>query len=226
MSPYKDKTQFNSIQNLAQNISEKTNNYITMSNIVDVVAIAGAMWSVSDNRLSTKIGRSIAAGSYLADWVDGPIARYLGTTSQVGDYLDHIGDKAKLGYALYQFNKQTIGNNKINLIVGAYNLANTCLTTYDRLVNVEPQIAVNKAKHARKAFFLGSLAIGAGVASTELSKSDRYNHLAKYADMIGVIATGVGIGVYGTPTIKDYYKLAHQGTKKPFIKNLLNKTND
>ncbi|MEO8862825.1 MAG: CDP-alcohol phosphatidyltransferase family protein, partial [Candidatus Saccharimonadales bacterium] len=85
-------------KNTWQKISDATGTVVTPANAIDMLGFAGAKYGI-DNLDSWK-GIGLACASFMADAIDGKVARATGTQSELGEALDAAGDKVKLAYAL------------------------------------------------------------------------------------------------------------------------------
>src|SRR5579875_1739416 len=113
-----------------QALAAKTHGVLTPANILDGAAFFGAAWA--GPRFDTWPGVLVAMASYGADAVDGTLARATGTASQVGELLDHVGDKPKVGLAIYYIWKMRLADRRLLAAVAAYNTVTASITVYDR----------------------------------------------------------------------------------------------
>jgi phosphatidylglycerophosphate synthase len=198
----------NTERNFWQNLSDTTNTIVTPSNMIDAAAFIGA--AIAAPNLDKTWGILLGTASYGADGIDGKIARYTGTTSKLGAKIDAVGDKIKLGWALYYTWKNNQVPKSVIVPVAAHNLANTVITLADQL-NEEPQIVVGRE---------GKASIRNEVIGTALcivgSKIEEYNKPAskalKAAGMI--LAIYFGVLKHGTNSTREYYRAFKGGKRK------------
>jgi phosphatidylglycerophosphate synthase len=72
----------------------------TVTGISMLTAVLAALWFSAGSRPAMIIGAVLCYFSFVLDCVDGQLARYTGRTSDLGAYLDAVGDRAK-EYVIY-----------------------------------------------------------------------------------------------------------------------------
>jgi hypothetical protein len=201
-------TQPNHFIQVAQTIAEKTNDIITAANVLDGAAIIGAAYAVP--KLDTPLGYIIGFSSYIADFADGPLARYTKTESWLGEYLDHIGDKPKMFYGLYHIAKNGWADKSSIAAVGSYSAITAGITIADYVINKERTIDVSE--NGRRAWFGISMGLGLDVLAHDVAKTQPNS--AKVIGLVGKAAIGTGIVKYGIPTVKGYLEAAKSGARR------------
>lgn len=181
--------------NNLQIVANATHGVATISNAIDAVA----MWQAIDgiNNLDTWRGIRKSAASFLADLIDGPIARVTGTSSIVGEAADAVGDKIKLIYALHKIEEMELAPKLLLDAVKLQNLTNVGITVIDQVSNHgNPQIHASWV--GKRAILAQQTGIGLHVIAARLEKdgSSRAEAVRKAGDTIGW--TGVGLGVIAT----------------------------
>jgi phosphatidylglycerophosphate synthase len=194
-----------------EGIAHRTHGVVTPANVLDVLAMAGVTWSAP--RLDRWSGIAVAAPSYLADVADGMIARRTNTSSRFGELVDHVGDKPKVFLGLRAIWRLQIADKPLLAAVGCYNLANAVLTSYDFVVNEEPQIAVTT--RAKRAMF--ATTTGVGVQAIGHKIAEKLPHLGRLVTGVGAILGYGGVLVFGVPTTVDYWNMARRGKRRPAV---------
>ena len=191
-----------------ERIARRTHGVVTPANVLDVLAMAGVAWSAP--RLDRWSGIAVAAPSYLADVADGMIARRTNTSSRFGELVDHVGDKPKVFLGLRAIWRLRIADKPLLAAVGCYNLANAALTSYDFVVNEEPQIAVTR--RAKRAMF--ATTAGVGVQAIGHKIAETFPRLGRLVTWVGAILGYGGVLVFGVPTTVDYWNMARRGKRR------------
>lgn len=194
-----------------ERIAHRTHGVVTPANVLDALAMAGVAWSAP--RLDRWSGIAVATPSYLADVADGMIARRTNTTSRLGELVDHVGDKPKVFLGLRAIWRLGIADKPLLAAVGCYNLANAALTSYDFLVNEEPQVAVTR--RAKRAMF--ATTTGVGVQAIGHKVAERLPRLGRLVIWAGGTLGYGGVLLFGVPTTVDYWHMARQGKRRPTL---------
>jgi phosphatidylglycerophosphate synthase len=196
-------------QTTLQRIASQTHGVVTPSNALDVVAMAGVAWAAP--RIDTWPGYVIGASSYFADVADGIIARRTGTTSMVGEIMDHVvGDKPKLFFGFYYVWRLELADRSLLAAVAGYNVANALVTGYDWLSNTEPQVQVTRG--GKRAMFSTAAGVGIHVLGSNLSRT--HPGAGRALKWFGRLFSWTGLVVYGIPTTREYWHAARQGPKR------------
>jgi phosphatidylglycerophosphate synthase len=188
-----------------QQIARQTRGLATPANFLDGFAFLGARWAAP--RLDTWPGLIVGAGSYVSDVVDGKIARATGTTSHIGDLIDHVGDKPKVGYALYYIWKKRLAERPLVAAVAAYNAVTASVTIYDRLTNSVARIEVTR--DGKRAMFTSATGVGLQTIATKMRESRPMT--AQAMTWFGRSLGFGGLLVFGLPTIRQYWRIATVG---------------
>lgn len=178
-----------------QRISEATNHVVTPANAIDAVAFAGAMYGL--NELDSWKGIMTTCASFMADFVDGKVARATGTQSALGEAVDVTGDKIKLAFGLYKIWKLGLAPKPLILTIAAQNGINVALTAVDRSVNKQDPL-IHPSQFGKKAIFMQQWALGLHVIGSEVSKqNEKRGRMMKLAgNVLG--AAGVVVGAAAT----------------------------
>lgn len=193
---------------ILQEIADSTYGVVTPANALDAAAFLGAAWAAP--RLATWPGIAAAVASYGADIADGKLARATGTTSRVGDLIDHIGDKPKVAFALYHIWTQRLADRRLVAAVAAYNAATASLTVYDRLANGTSHVEVTSA--GKRAMFATVTGIGCQAIATKLSETHPAAGRALRRGAGALVCAG--LAAYGLPAIRQYWRAA-TGARTP-----------
>lgn len=192
-----------------QRIARQTHGVVTLSNALDLAAMAGVAWAAP--RIDTWTGYVVGASSYFADVADGIIARRTGTTSMVGEIMDHVvGDKPKLFYGFFHIWRLGLADRSLLAAVAGYNVANALVTGYDWASNTEPQVQVTTA--GKRAMFSTAVGVGVQVLGTNLSRT--HPGAGRTLRGLGRLLSWTGLVVYGIPTTRQYWQAARQGPKR------------
>ncbi len=191
-------------QNVWQKISDATNTVVTPANAIDLLGFAGAKYGI-DNLDSWK-GIAVASASFLADVVDGKVARATGTQSELGEALDAAGDKVKLAYALVKIWQMDLAPKPLLVGVAAQNGLNAGLTIADRIVNKEDP-ALHPSWYGKRAMFLQQAGVGLHVVGSQMEKDEmRFSRGIKIA---GTVLGAAGIAL-GTVASVDYARTLYR----------------
>ncbi|MDA8291806.1 MAG: CDP-alcohol phosphatidyltransferase family protein [Actinomycetota bacterium] len=191
-----------------ERLAQRTHGVVTPANALDVLAMVGVVWSAP--RLDRWSGIAVGAPSYLADMADGMIARRTNTSSRVGELVDHVGDKPKVFLGLREIWRLGVADKPLLAAVGCYNLANAALTSWDFVVNEEPQIAVTRrAKHA-----MFATATGVGVQAIGHKIGETHPRVGRMVTSAGGTLGYGGVLLFGVPTTVDYWNMARRGTRR------------
>jgi phosphatidylglycerophosphate synthase len=185
-----------------QRIAQNTNGFVTPANVLDAGAFFGAKWS--GPRLDTWPGIVVGIVSYVSDIGDGKIARATGTSSHIGDLIDHIGDKPKIGYALYHIWTKRLADRPLVAAVAAYNAVTASITVYDRLSSGSLRVEVRTS--GKRAMFTTATGVGIQTIGTKVDESrDRVGRLLR---LCGALLGYSGLLIFGLPTIRQYWQMA------------------
>jgi phosphatidylglycerophosphate synthase len=185
-----------------QRVARATHGLLTPANLLDALAFVGAKWS--GPRLDTWPGLMAGMASYVADMADGKIARATGTASHVGELVDHVGDKPKIGYALYWIWKKELADRRLIAAVATYNAVTASITVYDRVSSGTPQVAVGRS--GKRAMFATATGIGLQTIATKVSQ--QHAGSGRLLRSGGAALAWSGLLVYGLPTIRGYWRMA------------------
>lgn len=189
--------------NIFQKVAVATHDIVTPANLIDAVAFGVAMRYMP--QLDTTKGIGMVAGSFLADVVDGTVARATGTASALGAQVDAGGDKVKIAFGLYNIYKLDLASPGLLAVVGLYNASNAGAVIYDKKFNENPGIEVSK--NGKYSVFASCMGVGLQVIGSHLEKNDQPK-LGQIAKVAGAgIAVG-GIAKWGLPATKDYWAKA------------------
>lgn len=195
-----------------ERVAQRTHGVVTPANVLDALAMAGVAWSAP--RLDRWSGIAVAVPSYLADIADGAIARRTNTSSRFGELVDHIGDKPKVFLGLRAIWRLGIADKPLLVAVGCYNLANAALSSYDFVVNEEPQITVTRrAKHA-----MFATTTGVGVQAIGHKIAETFPRLGRLVIWTAAILGYGGVVVFGAPTTIDYWNMARRGKRRSALR--------
>ncbi len=189
--------------NIFQKIASATHDIVTPANLIDAVAFGVAMKYMS--KLDTTKGVGMVAGSFLADVVDGTVARATGTASAFGAKVDAGGDKIKIASGLYHIHRLDLASPALLATVGLYNASNAGAVIYDKKFNQNPGMEVSK--DGKYSVFASCMGIGLQVIGSHLETHDKPK-LGQFAKTAGAgIAVG-GIAKWGLPATKGYWAKA------------------
>lgn len=178
-----------------QDLSESTGTIVTPANILDSFAMYLAYKSAP--KMDTWPGIIGTGASVLADYVNGPIARYTGTDSKLGEAVDAVGDKIKLAYAIKYIWELDLAPKPLLTAVAIQNGLNTGITLAERAIgNGEPQIHSSWA--GKRAIFAQQAGIGLYVIATKLEQEDNGRAVQVKKIAAGISAVGMGLGVVST----------------------------
>jgi phosphatidylglycerophosphate synthase len=189
-----------------QALAAKTRGVVTPANILDGAAFLGAVWA--GPRFDTWPGVLVAVASYGADAVDGALARATGTASRVGDLVDHVGDKPRVGLALYHIWKRRLADRRLLAAVAAYNALTALITVYDRLSNGSPRVEVTR--EGKRA--MCSTVAGIGLQTVAAQVGRTRPRAGRTIRQVGAVMVCTGLVRYGVPTIRQYWRLATGGS--------------
>lgn len=190
-----------------QKLSEATHGIGTPANALDTVAFAGGIYGI--NHLDSWKGIAIACSSFMADFVDGKIARATGTQSELGEAIDAGGDKVKLAYALYKMWQLELAPRPLLVAVAVQNGLNVGLTAIDRSANDKP--VIHPSQFGKKAIFMEQWGLGLHVIGSELAKTNEKR--GKAVKTAGTVLTLAGVAV-GVAATTGYTKLLLSSRKK------------
>jgi phosphatidylglycerophosphate synthase len=186
-----------------QRVARATHGLLTPANLLDALAFVGAKWS--GPRLDTWPGLMAGMASYVTDMADGKIARATRTSSHVGELVDHVGDKPKIGYALYWIWKKELADSRLIAAVATYNAVTASITIYDRLSRGTSQVVVGRS--GKRAMFATATGIGLQTIATKVSQ--QHAGPGRVLRRGGAALAWSGLVVYGLPTIRGYWRMAH-----------------
>lgn len=188
--------------------AQRTHGVVTPANVLDVLAMGGVAWSAS--RLDRWSGIAVAAASYLADVADGVIARRTNTSSRIGELVDHVGDKPKVLWGVREIWRLGLADKPLLAAVACYNVANAALTSFDVIVNEEPQIQVTR--RAKRAMFATTTGVGVQVIGHKVAET--YPRVGRLVRWAGAALGYGGVLFLGVPTTHDYWTMARQGKRR------------
>lgn len=191
-----------------QRLAATTGGFVTLANLLDVVALVGAWWA--GPRLGSWKGYAVGAPSYFADLADGIIARRTGTVTRVGEIMDHVGDKPKIFWGAWHIWRLRLADRPLIATVAVYNVANAVLTGYDLLRNDEP--AVFPDRRAKWAMMTTATGMGVQVAATNAERTNP--RLARALHACGAISSYGGAAFFGIPTTVGYWQTARNGPRR------------
>ena len=192
-----------------QVLASRTHDIVTPSNALDAVSIPLAAYAAP--RFDTWGGIGLGLAAYSVDFIDGWLARRLGVASELGSKVDTVGDKIRVGIAVYNIWKNDQAPKSLLGAVAVQNLANAAMTVADRALNDQPEITVTD--EARRAMFMQVGGIGLNVIGTKVAEN---NPLTGRALKISGTAIGFsGLLKYGLPTTRTYFNNFLRGIKKP-----------
>lgn len=189
------------MKKLVQKVNRKTRGVINPSNCADAASIPLAAWG--SNRLDTWGGIAAAGVAFTVDWWDGPLARQLGTASPLGEKVDAVSDKIRLGYTLVKLIENDVRHREpmvprlLLAGVGVQNLLNTGITIAERSVNKDnPQIHSSWA--GKRAIFAQQWGIATHIIAAKL-ESDGHSSAKSLRKAGNVLGTaGIGLGAIAT----------------------------
>lgn len=188
--------------NVWQKVANATNDVVTPANAIDVVAMGMAFHGAP--RLNTWGGIVESGAAYMADVVDGRVARATGTTSDLGAKIDPIGDKIKIAYGLWHIWRGNLASRGLMTAVAAQNAANTAITVYDQVKNDEPQLKVSD--DGKKAMFTQAWGIGLQVIGNKVGET--HKPAGKALKAAGAIIGWAGFAYFGIPSTVQYLRKA------------------
>jgi phosphatidylglycerophosphate synthase len=194
--------------NAWQRVAAATHDIVTPANAIDVAAFGLAIHAAP--RLDTGSGVVKGAIAFMADFVDGKVARATGTASELGAKIDPVGDKIKLGYSMYHIWQKRLASRGLIAAVALQNAGNTAITLCDQAVNDEPQVAVTS--DGKKAMFTQAWGIGLQVIGTRVERS--HEKSGRAIKVAGAVLGWGGLAVFGIKSTVDYYNTARGGNRK------------
>lgn len=196
--------------NIFQKVQKATGGLVTPANVlVDAPAFCGAMYGINIKGLDSWTGIIITAGSFLADMVDGPVARLTKTESPLGETVDAAGDKIKLAAALYRIWELDLAPKPLIVAIAAQNGINVALTTADRAINRKP--VIHPSYFGKRAILLEQLGLGLHVIGSEVAKkNERRGAIIK---KVGTLTSVAGLGL-GSAATAGYTKSLFSARKK------------
>jgi len=189
-------------QTFVQRLAQRSNGLVTPANVLDGAAFVGAGWSAP--RLDTWSGLVVGVASYASDILDGKIARATGTTSYLGDLIDHVGDKPKIAYALYHIWRKGLADRPLVAAVAAYNGATASIAVYDRLANGASRVEVTK--DGKRAMFTSASGVGMQTIAARLDPTRP--QAARVLRLSGAVLGYAGLLIFGVPTLRQYWHMA------------------
>jgi hypothetical protein len=198
----------NMVQRAAQWIHDGSYGMVTASNVIDVAAGVGLYTYAPD--MDTAVGYGMTFACLMADFVDGSFARYLKTTSWLGEYLDHVGDKPKAFYSLYHAHKLGLTNPPLVAAVAGYNMVTMTTSIVDAAINRGRTVSVDET--ARKAN-LGSL-LGTGIYAGGVIVAKERPLLGSAIRTTGAALTAGSLAVWGVPNAARLVRGVAQGERR------------
>lgn len=194
--------------NVFQRVYDATNTVVTIPNALDVLAFPGAIYGIRN--IETARGASAVLLSYGIDAIDGKIARKLGTASPLGEKIDAVGDKVKLGYGIYRLWKHDQADKPLLATVAIQNTINSVITIADRALNTEP--VLHSSQIGKKSFMLQEIGVGLNIAGRVITKNG--NEQAGEKLRIAGNIVGFGAVALGTIATRGYLRTLRQSQKK------------
>jgi phosphatidylglycerophosphate synthase len=154
-------------KNVFQRISDATNTIVTPANVLDAAAFAVAVDGI--RRHDTWSGIAKSGAGYIADMLDGKIARATGTQSPLGEAIDAGGDKLKLAFALTSLWRSERVPRPLLAAVAVQNAANAAIALYDRQINDPP--LMHSSNEGKQTFAMQEFGIGLHVIGAKLEES-------------------------------------------------------
>lgn len=177
-----------------QKLAGATNDIVTPANMIDAVAFGVGVYGIRN--LDSWKGIGFACSGFMADFVDGKVARATGTQSELGEAIDAGGDKVKLAYALYKLWELDLAPKPLLIAVGLQNGINVALTAVDRSANKPP--VLHPSGLGKKAIFIEQWGLGLHVIGTEVAKKNEKRGKALRTAGTVLTTAGVVIGAAAT----------------------------
>lgn len=184
-----------------QKVADATNDVVTPANAIDVAAMGMAIHAAP--RLNTWGGIIEGAAAYMADVVDGRVARATGTTSDLGAKIDPIGDKIKVAYGVWHIWRSNLASRSLLAVVAAQNVANAAITVYDQTKNADH---LKVSDDGKKAMFTQAWGIGLQVIGNKVREV--HEPTGKALKAAGAIIGWSGFAFYGVPSTMQYFRKA------------------
>lgn len=196
-------------QGFWQQVSENTGTIVTPSNIIDAIAGVGAVYGIRN--IDKPKGVLAVGASFGADAIDGPLARWLGTVSPLGEKIDAVGDKIKLGYGILRLWQHDQADKPLLASVAIQNSANAVITIADRLSDGEP--VLHSSKIGKRSFMTQEIGLGLNIAGKALSKNNhpKIGEKLRFGGNI-VGFSGVALGSIATA---GYFNKWRSAIRKP-----------
>jgi len=195
-----------------QKVARATNDVITPANAIDAVALPLSLYGLEN--IDSWKGIAISGLAFMADFVDGKVARKTGTPSALGEKIDAGGDKVKLAYAVIKLDTQHLAPKRLITAIAAQNSINVVLTGIDRKANKKDPV-IHPSWAGKRAIFLQQW----GLALHVVSKRFEHEHPTKAQTMRGagnILGwAGVGMGIVATSGYPDTLWHARKAKQKP-----------
>lgn len=174
-----------------QHIANLTHHVVTPANAIDALSFVGAMYGLRE--LESWKGILISGASFMADYVDGIVARATGTQSELGEAVDAVGDKLKLALGLYTIWQHDLAPKQLLTSVAVLHGINTAVTATDRLIHDKP--VMHATWLGKRAIFMEQWGIGLHVIGSKISQTSYEKGSAIKAAGTALGYIGVGLGV-------------------------------
>ena len=184
--------------NVFQRVYDATNTVVTIPAIYGI------------RNIETARGASAVLLSYGIDAVDGKIARKLGTASPLGEKIDAVGDKVKLGYGIYRLWRHDQADKPLLATVAIQNTINSVITIADRALSAEP--VLHSSQIGKKSFMLQEIGVGLNIAGRVITKNGNEQTGEKLRKAGNII--GFGAVALGTIATRGYLRTLRQSQKK------------
>jgi len=170
----------------------------TISLLGGALAIDGA------RRLDTPMGIVEVAVGRSLDLLDGPVARALDQTSELGAAIDATTDKlAGLAMLTSEWRKEIAPRSAL-VAIAAQNVANGVATFVAQ--RRHPDQGLRPSPAGKRAMFAQNVALGAYAVSHVVA--ERQPRAAQALRGLGHLATAVGVGYYGLRATAGYVRRA------------------
>lgn len=183
------------MKSLIQNVNQRTHGILNPSNCADVGSIPLAAWG--SERLNRWDGIAASAVAFTVDWWDGPLARRLETASPLGEKVDAISDKIRLGIALRAIYAQDLAPEYLVKAVAAQNFVNAVITLTEKAVSKD-ESQIHSSWFGKRAIFAQQWGIASHVIAKKLENDGHEQARAlRYA---GNTICGIGLGLGAVAT--------------------------
>jgi phosphatidylglycerophosphate synthase len=173
--------------------------------IPSAISLAGGALAIDGaRRIDTPFGIAEVAVGRSLDLVDGPVARSLDQTSELGAAIDATTDKlAGLAILVNEWRKDVAPRSAL-LAIAAQNLLSGAATVAAQ--HRYPDQELRPSRDGKRAMFAQNVALGAYAISHVVA--ERRPRAAQVLRGLGHVATVVGVGHYGLRATAGYIRRA------------------